>query len=198
MKPIELIPFGIGRIGPGLDVLERLAASLTRLFHTPCRISAEVIDPSFAWNEVRGQYHSTAILQRLERAGDPGAHVLGVTSGDLYVPVLTFVFGEAQLDGHCAVVSTARLAEEFYGLPRNAALAGDRLLKEAAHEIGHTLGLRHCADWRCVMSSSHGVERLDVKGTEFCRVCRVAVAPREAVSGVGLRPAQADPRSAAR
>jgi archaemetzincin len=86
--------------------------------------------------------------------------------------VLTFVFGEAQVDGNCALVSTARLAEEFYGMPAREDLLRERLIKEAAHELGHTFGLRHCADWRCVMASSHAVERLDVKGAEFCRACR--------------------------
>ena len=111
----------------------------------------------------------------MERQSDPNARVLGVTGCDLFVPVLTFVFGEAQLDGTCAVVSTARLTEEFYGLPSRADLLRERLVKEAAHELGHTFGLRHCADWRCVMSSSHGVERLDVKGAQFCGSCRAPV-----------------------
>jgi archaemetzincin len=47
-----------------------------------------------------------------------------------------------------------------------------RLVKEAAHELGHTFGLRHCPDWSCVMASSHAVERLDIKGVEFCADCR--------------------------
>ena len=111
----------------------------------------------------------------MERACDPDARVLGVTACDLYVPVLTFVFGEAQLDGNCAVVSLARLQEEFYGMPPRDDLLRERLVKEAAHELGHTFGLRHCADWRCVMASSHAVERLDVKGAEFCGACRKPV-----------------------
>jgi archaemetzincin len=102
---------------------------------------------------------------------------IGYTLG-FYAPssdLLTFVFGEAQLDGNCAVVSTARLKEEFYGLPRREELFLERLIKEAAHELGHTFGLRHCMDWRCVMASSHAVERLDVKGAEFCKACRKTV-----------------------
>jgi archaemetzincin len=166
---------GNGHMDPGLDVLEQLAASLARIFRAPCQIRPEVFDPAFALDDKRQQYYSTAILQRLERASDPDARVLGVTAYDLYVPVLTFVFGEAQLDGNCAVVSTARLGEEYYGLPRQEALARERLLKEAAHELGHTFGLRHCADWRCLMASSHGVERLDLKTAEFCTSCRKPV-----------------------
>jgi archaemetzincin len=177
VKPIHLIPLanGSGPLEPGLDVLEHLAANLARTFRTPCRIRPETFDLGFALDPGRHQYYSTAILQRLERASDPDARVIGVTACDLYVPVLTFVFGEAQLDGNCAVVSTARLGEEFYGLPTRADLVRERLLKEAAHELGHTFGLRHCNDWRCVMSSSHAVERLDVKTAEFCDACRKPV-----------------------
>ena len=177
MKPIHLIPLADGSspMEPGLDVLEHLAANLAKTFRTPCRIRPDVVDVGFALDPGRKQYYSTAILQKLERTCDPDARVLGVTACDLFVPVLTFVFGEAQLDGNCAVVSTARLAEEFYGLPPNGGMLRERLEKEAAHEIGHTFGLRHCVDWRCVMSSSHGVERLDVKTAEFCRACLAPV-----------------------
>ena len=184
MKPIHLIPLGLSAAAgskngsaaePGLDALEYLAASLARTFRTPCRIRPDRFDVAFSLDGGRNQCHSTAILQRLERSADPDARVLGVTGCDLYVPVLTFVFGEAQLDGNCAVVSTARLHEEFYGMPASQSLMRERLVKEAIHELGHTFGLRHCADWRCVMTSSHAVERLDVKGAEFCRACRKPV-----------------------
>ena len=79
------------------------------------------------------------------------------------------------MEGNTAVVSLARLKDEFYGLPPRQDLVHERLLKEAVHELGHTFGLRHCADWQCVMSSSHAVERLDIKGVEFCAACRKEV-----------------------
>jgi archaemetzincin len=135
------------------------------------------------WDAVRGQYHSTAILRLMERAWElpstRDARVLGVTVGDLYVPVLTFVFGEAQVEGNCAPVSIARLREEFYGLPADESLLRERLLKESVHELGHTFGLRHCADWRCVMSSSYGVERLDIKSALFGPACGKVVFRRQ-------------------
>ncbi len=178
MRPINLIPLGnCAGTGTGLpedlrlEELERLAAALARVFRAPCRIRPQHFDISFSRDEGRGQYHSSAILQKLERTSDPDARVLGVTSCDLYVPVLTFVFGEAQLEGNCAVVSTARLKDEFYGLPAREDMFRKRLLKEAVHELGHTFGLRHCMDWRCVMASSHTIEHLDVKGAQFCRAC---------------------------
>jgi archaemetzincin len=191
VNPIDVIPLrGAGlwpaqsggedcRPEPRLNLLESLAAALARTFQAPCRIRPEPLDVSPTWDAARGQYHSTAILRLMERVwglpSSPDARVLGVTVGDLYVPVLTFVFGEAQVDGNFATVSTARLREEFYGLPADGALLRDRLLKESIHELGHTFGLRHCADWRCVMSSSYGVERLDVKSAEFCTACRKAI-----------------------
>jgi archaemetzincin len=117
---------------------------------------------------------SPAVAVSPEGAGE-GARILGVTEMDLFVPVLTFVFGEAQLDGRCAVISLQRLREEFYGLPANPALLRERAVKEAVHELGHTFGLRHCPDWRCVMASTHAVERLDLKSAEFCEGCRRVV-----------------------
>lgn len=160
----------------GASVLADLAGELAPIFRMACQVRPERLDAAFARDPVRNQYCSTAILQAMQPMARPGARLLAVTSLDLYVPVLTFVFGEAQLSGSCAVVSLYRLREEFYGLPAREELMRERLVKEAVHELGHTFGLRHCDDWRCVMTSSHGVERLDVKGAQFCFLCGRVVA----------------------
>ncbi len=156
-----------------LEGLDELAATLARVFRVSCHVESAGLDASFAFDSLRGQYHSTAILGRLRGADaeDPAARVLGVTELDLFVPVLTFVFGEAQLAGRCALISLHRLREEFYGLPPKPDLLRERAAKESVHELGHTLGLRHCPDWRCVMASTHAVERLDLKSAEFCSRC---------------------------
>jgi archaemetzincin len=157
---------------PALEVVDRLAAALARTLGVNCHVETQPILVNEHFDELRGQAYSTAILARMqERAPRGGTVLLGVTELDLYVPILTFVFGEAQLKGACAVISARRLRDEFYGLPPNFDTLQLRLLKEALHELGHTRGLKHCTDWRCVMSSAHAVERIDVRQAAFCREC---------------------------
>jgi len=167
-----IVPVGAVDVSVPLD---RLCASITRALGLRCAVADTGLDAAFAWDGERNQYHSTRLLERLTREYATGLRILGITSHDLFVPVLTFVFGEAQVSGLSAVVSTFRLREELYGLPGDGALLLDRLTKEAVHELGHTFGLRHCDDWTCVMASSNSVERLDIRTTSFCEKCRVGV-----------------------
>jgi archaemetzincin len=178
VKSIHLVAVGAGSVPGPRERLAPLGQALFRTFHLPVRVRAESVDAVSAWDAMRDQYYSSEILRLLQPFAAHGTRVLGVTSLDLFVPVLTFVFGEAQLEGQCALVSYHRLREEFYGLPEREPLLEERLVKEAVHELGHTYGLRHCLNWECVMASSHAVEILDVKGTEFCGGCRRVVTGR--------------------
>jgi archaemetzincin len=131
------------------------------------------------YDEQRGQYNSTKLLAALrnspsERAG-PGEKVLGVIRHDLFVPVLTFVFGEAELSGDHAIVSYHRLESERYGLQPDRRLLAERLLKESIHEVGHLFGLKHCHSPSCVMRSSTSVEEIDTKSAGFCMACSPAL-----------------------
>ena len=153
--------------------MDRLAAHLAAVFHVSVTLSEFALDATFAFDAGRNQFHSTRILAALATFPQrPGQHVLGLTSLDLFVPVLTFVFGEAQLRGPAAIVSYHRLTDAFYGLPQDDAMLDDRILKESVHELGHTLGLRHCDDWSCAMASTHTVELLDLKRSQLCAHCR--------------------------
>lgn len=166
------MPFGV----VPSELLAELSTGLKREFSVPCEVLPPEPDPAFAYNVTRQQYLSTEILATMTKCIRPDTwRILGVTLLDLYIPILTFVFGEAQLKGKCALVSTHRLHQEFYGLPADDALLHERLLKESIHELGHTLTLSHCDDYQCVMSASHGVEWIDLKTSRFCSACRTTV-----------------------
>ena len=172
MKPVHLLP--VGHLDGGL--LHELGPAIAETFHAPCEVLPLRLDPEFAFHAERQQYHSSEILQEMfKRLSGESWRVLGVTAVDLYIPILTFVFGEAQMGGPCALVSLHRLRQDFYGLPADPGVLADRLLKESIHEIGHTLNLVHCEDYDCVMAPSHAVEWIDLKQSRLCENCRAKV-----------------------
>lgn len=168
---VPIVPVDGGLIGS-------LISPLQSAFRIPVHLhKTDYVDPTFAFDPIRNQYNSTALIAvMLDRFPDAEGKILGITSIDLFVPVLTYVIGEAQLDGKVAVVSTYRLDDTLYGLPPNRRLTEERLFKEALHELGHTFGLIHCIDYTCVMHSSTSVEEIDVKGADFCLQCEKAIA----------------------
>lgn len=172
MRAIQLIPLGSVDTG----IVEYLSLILPDILDVPCAVRRLGISLEPSYNQQRNQYHSTQILaQLLPHAVDTDTKVLGVAHVDLYIPILTFVFGEAQLGRSCAVISDHRLHQEFFGLPEDQALLYERCEKEALHELGHTFGLRHCTNLECVMRPSNSVEAIDLKGGTFCSRCRSGI-----------------------
>ncbi len=172
MAPIFI--WWIGEGAPDAPLLRRVGEELARAFGVPAGLWEGEDRPTHAYDPRRRQHASGAILKWLLQAGPGGGKVLGVTDRDLFIPILTYVFGEAQLGGAAAVVSTARLVD---GVDRaGAALLADRLVKEAVHEVGHAFGLVHCATPACVMSRSAGVRDVDTKQPELCPACRTELA----------------------
>jgi archaemetzincin len=157
-------------------LLGELAPALAGIFRVPCVLAHRSLNPDFAYHREREQYHSSEILQAMQaHVSSDCWRVLGVTAVDLYIPILTFVFGEAQIGGPCGLVSAYRLQQKFYGLPHDPEILRVRLLKEAVHEIGHTLDLSHCDDYQCAMAPSHAVEWIDLKEYRLCDSCRAQV-----------------------
>ena len=189
MKLLYILPIG----NCDGQSLQELGAAMGGLFRVPFRTVARALDPEFAFHPERQQYHSSEILAAMQPMLDDDCwRVLGVTDVDLYIPILTFVFGEAQIGGSCALVSSYRLRQEFYGLPCDEGMLRSRLLKEAVHEIGHTLELTHCQDYRCAMAASHAVEWIDIKEAWLCPECQARV------PGSGIAPAARNFRPSAR
>lgn len=124
----------------------------------------------------RKQYSAPLMLRRLLASVPEHAEkFLAVTSQDLFIPMLSFVYGQAQLNGRAALVSTARLHQEYYGLPGNIPLMLERSRKEAVHETGHLHALVHCKNALCPMSLSTNVRQLDTKTDQLCPACRALI-----------------------
>ncbi len=130
------------------------------------------IDIEHTYSAQRRQFYSTKIIESVKTLNPvPEGFVLILTDMDLFVPVLTHIYGEAEYNGRYSVVSVCRLHEEFYTSESNNSLLLERSYKEIVHELGHNVGLKHCKDWTCVMHSSSGIEEVDIKGNLFCNVC---------------------------
>ncbi len=128
--------------------------------------------PPDAFDKVRNQFSSVAMLKELvARAPADCLRLFALTEKDLFIPMLTFLFGQAQLGGRVALVSLARLRQEFYGMPGNDPLLAVRMAKETLHEVGHTFNLLHCTDAGCAMALSTGIRALDAKHAAFCPAC---------------------------
>jgi archaemetzincin len=157
-------------------VLQWLSAAIPDTIGTSCSISREIIDPADTYHVARQQYNSTQILSKLiQLSKQNDVKFLGVASVDLFIPILTFVFGEAQLGKCAAVISTHRLRQSFYGLPDDEKLFYERCEKEAIHELGHTFELIHCPKFDCVMHFSNSIEQIDLKQNTFCSDCAAKI-----------------------
>lgn len=169
MSLIQIVPINL----PVLIDFDYVVEVVNNTFRIDTFVSDIKIDVLDAYDNRRNQYRTSVILAKLnEAAGTTGTKILGITEIDLFMPILTFVFGEAQLDGPASVISSFRLRNEFYGLPGNNALLNERICKEAIHEIAHNFGLLHCNDYMCVMKSSTYVEDIDIKNMELCSSCK--------------------------
>lgn len=152
--------------------LDALIAGLADVFPGPVMRLAAPVDLAPCFVPGREQHHATLVLAALLRhRPDDTSKIIGVVAVDLFIPVLTFVFGQAQLAGPGAVVSTYRLRPSYYGLPADEGMLVERTIKECVHELGHAFGLVHCATVDCVMHASTSVDEVDLKRADFCGGC---------------------------
>jgi len=169
MKEILIAPFDF----QDAPLFQSLEGELAGRLGLPVRFRPEGQPLEFSFEPRRNQYLSTAILGRVrERPPDPGGKAIGLVDKASFIPSLTFIFGEAELGGRYGIVAVARLRHEFYGGARDPGAFQVRVLKELVHELGHTFGLRHCQDARCVMFSSHHLDDTDHKAADYCPGCR--------------------------
>jgi archaemetzincin len=169
LQNITLISFGL----IGREILENTASAINQEFQYPVNIVEGHLHLSEFYDSARRQYNGNLLLKHVDSLGQiENSKTLGLFNVDLFIPILTFIFGQAFLGGRSGITSTYRLNNELYGIPVNNLLMKDRLNKETIHELGHMFGLIHCQNQECVMRSSSYVEDIDQKGIHFCVKCR--------------------------
>jgi archaemetzincin len=173
LENITLISFGYF----DQEILERISPDISREFSFPVTTKSGNLDLSGFYDPSRRQYNGTALLNKINSdfASD-SSKTLGLFTIDLFIPILTYIFGQAVLNGRIGIASTYRLNNERYGIKTDSMVVLERFRKEAIHELGHMFGLLHCSDPVCVMRSSTYVEDIDQKGLAMCHSCRTRFA----------------------
>lgn len=170
-RPIGCI--GVVPIGNVPDIVPKVvAAHISGHLQVPVKILSPLNHPQSAYDKKRCQYDAAVILESIERMRfDEYQKVIGVLQLDLFVPVFTHVFGEAQQGGKFALVSLFRL-KGATGVDLNLnSIILERVAKVALHEIGHLFDLFHCEDKHCLMHFTGILEELDRTPLYFCRYC---------------------------
>ena len=163
---------GVVRLGTvGEAVLNIVAANTQEILHVPVDILPARQSPEFAYSDMRKQYHAALILKKLAESRRPHPRILALVSVDLFIPVLTHVFGEAQMGGRAAVVSLHRLRQKEEGSRASLDTFYERAVKVAIHELAHTFDLVHCSQDECIMRFSSGLHDLDELPLFFCEYC---------------------------
>lgn len=153
--------------------LERIAEVVMHQFNCTVTIKEAHVDISEFFDPVRRQYNGDKLLKVVDTLNGNGfSKTIGLFTVDLFIPILTYIFGQAQLNGKTAIASQYRLSNERYGMPADENLLLQRFTKEVIHELGHTFGLIHCHTATCVMRSSTYVEDIDQKEVGLCEKCR--------------------------
>lgn len=169
LPAIQLISIG----SPDQQMLGDLLKVVGHEYDTPVNLKNIYLDLNPFFDASRKQYNGNLLLREIEQKhATEDTKTIGLFAVDLYIPILTYIFGQAYLNGRSGIASMYRLSNERYGLPRDMGVLKQRFAKEIIHELGHAYGLIHCHTPRCVMQSSTYVEDIDQKKTALCPDCR--------------------------
>jgi archaemetzincin len=169
LQNITLITFGQYE----KDFLDHIVKAVSNEFQLPVRVKEGHLDLSDYYDATRRQYNGNSLLKEVNSmSSNDSLKTIGLFNIDLFIPILTYIFGQAYLKGNSGIVSLYRLSDERYGLHLDEKHLNERAAKEIIHELGHTFGLIHCHTSTCVMRSSTYVEDLDQKSSNFCANCK--------------------------
>lgn len=155
-----------------LELLTVIAEAVKKRFGCEVKTAVSFCELAKYYDPARRQYDANLLLAHiLEEFGSDDVKAIGLFRVDLFIPVLTYIIGQAVYKGNAGVVSIYRLKNELYGLKRDDRLLFERFVKEIIHELGHTFGLTHCFSPSCVMRSGVYVEDVDQRDSYFCSQC---------------------------
>lgn len=163
------------------EFLEIISEAVRLEFRCKVMTREAYLDLTDYYDPKRRQYNGDSLLKVVDLMHTSGKNKLvGLFNVDLFIPILTYIFGQAQFGGRTAIASVYRLKNQRYGMENGEKFVIERFTKEVIHELGHTFGLQHCYDPLCVMRSSTYVEDIDQKDRTLCKRCLI-------LTGVGAR-----------
>jgi archaemetzincin len=169
LTEIKLISFG----GFDSSFLSKIKASVMKEFPVNIKIVEGHFDLTDYYEPARRQYNADKILIKMDEMHADNEHkIMGLFNVDIFIPIFTYIFGQAFLNGRSGIASVYRLTNERYGIKPDNELLIERFSKEIIHELGHTFGLIHCRIPDCVMRSGTYVEDIDQKNAAFCDQCK--------------------------
>lgn len=172
LDSIRIISFGYFED----SLLHIISRNIEQKFLLPVWLDEGHLDLSEYYDSSRLQYNANELLKRVHHSfSSEKSKTIGLFNVDLFIPIFTFIFGQAYLNGQTGIVSHYRLSNERYGMNTNSELFIERFTKEIVHELGHSFGLKHCHIPECVMRSGTYVEDIDQKSSELCSKCKKQV-----------------------
>lgn len=167
---VALQPLGIF---PG-DLLDEIESGLqAELGCAVVRYDTKQLPPS-AFYRPRQRYRAEKLLAFCRGLREPPAtKILGVTTVDVSTTAHGVydwgILGLGEVGGAACVMSTFRCRRRA----KNRKQIHFRMVTTCIHEVGHTLGLEHCPDTRCLMTDARGsVLTVDKTNGHLCHRCR--------------------------
>lgn len=161
-----------------------LAQEVTKFYKIKTFILPEIELPKQAFVTIKSpRYRADSIITIQNRTiNDSLDFVLGLTHKDISItkhdikgnikePKWKYndfgVMGLAYCPGKSSIVSSFRLKH------KDKSLEFSRLKKVVIHEFGHNLGLQHCPNKHCVMTSAaEKISTIDNEKMELCEKCK--------------------------